>query len=266
MSNLVLVKLGGSLITDKSRPFTEKTDVIKRLARETHEAREEGKLRIVLGHGGGSYPHEPANRYQTNKGMAGPESIRGLSLVQDAAARLNRIVVKALIEAGENAISVSPSSCTISEGSRITEWYTKPLEKYLDYRMLPVVYGDTGVDSRQGFCILSTEELFYHLSRKLGPCKIVMCGKTDGVFSADPNKYPDAKHISEITPETYKDVENFLASSDGIDVTGGMLLKVRRAVELARGGTETHIINGTKPGNLKKALLDEDVMKTVIKS
>jgi isopentenyl phosphate kinase len=217
-----------------------------------------------VGHGGGSYPHEPAKKYQTHKGMIGPESIKGFSLVQDAAARLNRIIVKTLIEAGENAISVSPSSCTIAEDSRITEWYTKPLEKYLEYRMLPVVYGDPGLDSKQGFCILSTEELFYYLSRNLGPCKIVMCGKTDGVFTSDPNKNKDAKHISEITPETYKDVEKFLTDSDGIDVTGGMSLKVKRAVELAGEGIETQIINGTKPENLKNALLEHEVMGTVI--
>ncbi len=265
MDELILVKLGGSLITDKSRPFTEKMDVIERLVKEIHEAKKEGNLRIILGHGGGSYPHEPAKKYLTHKGMSGEESVKGLSLVQDAAARLNRIIVKALIDAGENAISVSPSSCTIAEDSRIKEWYTKPLEKYLEYRMLPVVYGDPGIDSKQGFCILSTEELFYYLSKKLGPCKIIMCGKTDGVFTADPNKEKSAKHISEITPETYKDVEKFLTNSDGIDVTGGMLLKVKRAVELAREGIETQIINGTKPNNLKKALLNQEVTGTVIR-
>jgi len=266
MSDVVLVKLGGSLITDKSKPFTEKADVISRLAREIHEARQECGVKLIVGHGGGSYPHEPAKKYQTHKGMAGHESIKGLSLVQDAAARLNRIIVKALIDAGENAISVNPSSCTIAEDSRILEWYTKPLEKYLEYRMLPIVYGDVGTDFKQGFCILSTEELFYHLSKKLNVGKIIMCGKTDGVFTADPNTNPDAKHIPEITPGNYQEIEKFLTSSDGIDVTGGMLLKVKRAIELAGDGIETHIINGTKPGFLKKALLNEDVMKTVIRT
>lgn len=266
MSDLVLVKLGGSLITDKSRPFTERISVIERLAREIHEARREARLSIILGHGGGSYPHEPAKKYQTHKGMSGPDSIKGLSLVQDAAARLNRIIVKALIDVGENAISVNPSSCAIAEDSRIMEWYTKPLEKYVEYRMLPVVYGDAGIDSKQGFCILSTEELFYYLSKKLKPCKIVMCGKTDGVFTADPNKNPGARHIPEITPRDYKEIEKFLASSDGIDVTGGMSLKVKRAVELAEYGIETYIINGTRQGNLKNALLSHDVKGTVIKS
>jgi isopentenyl phosphate kinase len=146
------------------------------------------------------------------------------------------------------------------------EWYTKPLEKYIEYRMLPVVYGDAGIDSRQGFCILSTEELFYYLSKKLKPFKIIMCGKTDGVFTADPNRHPDARHIPEITPRNYSEIGKFLTNSDGIDVTGGMSLKVKRAVELAEDGIETHIINGTRPGNLRKSLLGHEIMKTVIKS
>jgi isopentenyl phosphate kinase len=265
MNELVLVKLGGSLITDKSRPFTERMDIIERLAKEIHEARQEYDLRIIIGHGGGSYPHEPARKYQTHKGMEGPESIKGLSLVQDAAARLNRIIIKALIDTGENAISVNPSSCTIAEDSRIMEWYTKPLEKYLEYRMLPVVYGDAGVDLKQGFCILSTEELFYHLSRKLGSCRIIMCGKTDGVFTADPSKDSNAKHLPEINPDNYDEIKNFLTDSDGIDVTGGMLLKVKRSVELAKEGVETCIINGTVPDNLKKTLLGQDVKCTMIR-
>ena len=50
MDDLVFIKLGGSLITDKSRPFTEKKSVIRRLAKEIHEARKESGVRIILGH------------------------------------------------------------------------------------------------------------------------------------------------------------------------------------------------------------------------
>ncbi|MGA3021078.1 MAG: hypothetical protein ABSD68_03970, partial [Candidatus Micrarchaeales archaeon] len=66
MKNLVLVKLGGSLITDKTSPFTPNLDVIKRLAKEIHEAREEKGMSLIIGHGGGSFPHKPAKDYRTN--------------------------------------------------------------------------------------------------------------------------------------------------------------------------------------------------------
>jgi isopentenyl phosphate kinase len=265
MTELVLVKLGGSLITDKSKPFTERKDVIGRLAREVHEAREETGISLIVGHGGGSYPHKPASDYQTHKGVSGPDSYRGMAEVQDAAARLNRIVTRALINAGENAVAIQPSAAVVSENGRVVEWFTKPIERLLEYSMLPVVYGDLGIDTKKGCCILSTEELFRFLARKLGASRIIMCGKTDGVFTGDPNKDSTAKHIPEITRESFGSVRKHLADSDGIDVTGGMVHKIEQALELAGNGSQVEIINGNKPGNLKEALLGDTGLGTVIR-
>ena len=64
---LILLKLGGSLITDKTKPYTANIPVIKRLAREIHEAREEKDINLIVGHGGGSFPHVSAKKYQTHK-------------------------------------------------------------------------------------------------------------------------------------------------------------------------------------------------------
>ncbi|MCJ7816299.1 MAG: isopentenyl phosphate kinase [Candidatus Aenigmarchaeota archaeon] len=265
MKNLFFVKLGGSLITDKSRPFTEKPDVIRRLASEIHNARKKG-LKIVIGHGGGSYPHEPATKYQTHKGLISKESTKGLALVQDAASRLNRIVVKALLDAGENAISVQPSSFCIAKNIKIVDGYTKPIEKMLESGMLPVVYGDVGMDLGQGCCILSTEEIFSFLAKTLKPERIIMAGKVDGVFTADPNNDKSAKIIPEITQKNFPRIKKYLTSSDGIDVTGGMLHKVELCLDLAKTGAQCEIMNGLNPGNLEKALSGQRDLGTVIKA
>ena len=265
MKNLFFVKLGGSLITDKSRPFTEKPDVIRRLCLEIHNSRKKG-LKIVVGHGGGSYPHEPATKYQTQKGLVSKESTRGLALVQDAASRLNRIVVKALLDAGENAISVQPSSFCIAKNIKIVDGYPRPIEKMLESGILPVVYGDVGMDLGQGCCILSTEEIFSFLAKTLKPERIIMAGKVDGVFTADPNKDKSAKIIPEITQKNFTRIKKYLTSSDGIDVTGGMLHKVELCLDLAKTGAQCEIMNCLKPGNLEKALSGQRGLGTVIKA
>jgi isopentenyl phosphate kinase len=265
MKGLIFVKLGGSLITDKSRPFTERPEVIKRLALEIHNSRK-GGARLVIGHGGGSYPHEPAKRYETQKGFISKDSVRGVALVQDAAARLNRIVVKALLDAGENAISLQPSSFCIAKNIKIVDGYTRPIEKMLESGMLPVVYGDVGMDLGQGCCILSTEEIFSFLAKSLKPERIIMAGKVDGVFTADPNKDKSAKLIPQITQKNFSDIKKYLTSSDGIDVTGGMLHKVELSLELAKIGAECEIINGLKPGNLEKALSGQKGSGTLIRT
>lgn len=263
---LIFLKLGGSLITQKDKPFTERKDIIERLAKEIHEARQEKDFRLLIGNGGGSYPHIPAKKYQTAQGIINEQSIKGIVEVQDAASRLNRIIVRALLDAGENAISVQPSSVCITENSRIVEFYTKPLEMLLEKEMLPVVYGDIGLDTKQGCSIVSTEELFVFLAKKLKPQKIIMAGVVDGVFTADPIKNLNAKLVSEITPENYPEMKIMLTGGAGIDVTGGMLHKVERCLELASGGIESYIINGLVENRLKETLLGKEVVETIIKS
>ena len=265
MKELILVKLGGSLITDKTKPFTPRLDIIKRLSREIHEARKEREIKLIIGHGGGSFPHKPASDYRTNKGIISKESYKGISLVQDAASQLNRIIVNSLIGAGENAVSVQPSAGFIAENGRIKEWYLKPMKEMLKHGLLPVPYGDVALDVKKGCSIISTEEVLNYLARQLDSKRIILVGITDGVFNKDPNKYSDAKLIPEINSKNYEDIKKYLGGSVGIDVTGGMLHRVNRIFELVKFGVEAEIINGEKEGNLKRALLGEKVLGTLVR-
>ena len=259
MNNLILIKLGGSLITDKKKPFTPRHDVIKRLAREIHEAKQEKKLKIIVGHGGGSFPHKPAKDYHTNEGIINKDSFKGIALVQDAASKLNRIIVDALIDAGENAVSVQPSASLISENGRIKEWYLKPVKEMLKCDLLPVPYGDVALDTKKGCCIISTEEILNYIAKHSSFKKIILAGITNGVYDKDPTKYPDAKLIPEINSKNFDEIKKYLGESSGIDVTGGMFEKVNKIFELAKFGAEAVVMSGEIKGNLKKALLGERV-------
>lgn len=265
MQDLILVKLGGSLITDKTKPFTPRLGVIKRLAREIHEVREEKEIKLIVGHGGGSFPHKPAKDYRTNDGIINKESYKGISIVQDAASQLNRIIVKSLIEAGENAVSVQPSAGFIADNGRIKEWYLEPIKEMLRHDLLPVPYGDVALDIKKGCCIISTEEILNYLARQLGSKRIILFGITDGVFDKDPNEDPDARLIPEINSKNYEDVERYLSGSSGIDVTGGMLHRVNRMFELTKIGVKAEIINGEKENYLKRSLLGERRLGTIIR-
>ncbi|MEM7820296.1 MAG: isopentenyl phosphate kinase, partial [Candidatus Aenigmatarchaeota archaeon] len=164
MENLLIVKLGGSILTDKTKPFTADMDTINRLAAEIHAARMANKnLKILLGHGGGSFPHVPAKEYRVKDGIISEKSIKGISLVQDAASQLNRIVVRALIDAGENAISVQPSAAAFMKDGKIFKWYVEPIAEMLKHNMLPVFYGDVVLDLDKGCSIASTELLIDNL-------------------------------------------------------------------------------------------------------
>lgn len=265
-NNLILVKLGGSLITDKSKESTLREDVLKRLCKEIHEVNSSNYVKIVLGHGAGSFAHVSAKKYRTNEGYVNNESKYGLAVVGNDAVKLNRMIIEKLLDAGENAISLSTFSISLSENGKITDFYDKPLKKCLEEGMLPVLYGDVGFDTEKGCRILSTDDIFLHLGPKLKAKKIIMCGKTDGVFTGDPVIDPESKLIPEITRSNYEEIKHHITGSDGIaDVTGGMLKKVEKSLILADSGIETWIINGMRPDVLKKAILDEKIECTIIK-
>lgn len=257
--NLILIKLGGGLITDKNRPFTARPKVIKRLCREIHETRKiRGNLRLIVGHGGGSYPHVPARRFRTAEGIINSQSLKGIAEVQNAAAKLNRIVIRNLIDVKENAVSIQPSACCLTKDGEIQEFYFGSLRRLLDLNVLPVVYGDVALDIKKGCSILSTETILAYLAEKLGGRKFILCGITDGVLDEN------GKTIPKITPANFSEIKKHLGASNGIDVTGGMLHKVEEVVKLAQKGVVSVIINGNKPSFLKNALLGQKVTGTVI--
>jgi isopentenyl phosphate kinase len=73
MRELVLLKLGGSLITDKTRPYTPRLDKLADLATEIAQAlRTHPHLLLILGHGSGSFGHTAAKKYGTKDGLPAP--------------------------------------------------------------------------------------------------------------------------------------------------------------------------------------------------
>ncbi|MFH1420421.1 MAG: isopentenyl phosphate kinase [Candidatus Aenigmatarchaeota archaeon] len=252
--SLILIKLGGSVITDKSKPYTARMKIIKQLSKEIHQFRTENhNVNIIVGHGGGSFPHTSAAKYQTQKGFINSESVRGLAIVQNDAAMLNRIIVKEMLDAGENAISVQPSAFMIAKNDHIVKSFLKPIKKMIGAGVVPVPYGDVAIDKAKGCCILSTEEILNHLAKEFDANKIIEVSDTP-VLDANKNI------ISEITRNNFESIKPMLGGSVGAaDVTGGMLLKVEMAVKSAEDGVETHIINGLVKDNLLRSLRGENV-------
>ena len=260
----VLLKLGGSLITDKSKHETLNLKNIGRLAAEIHEAHTQEGFEIVVGHGGGSFPHRHAYEHQTQKGVSSAKSRRGIALVQDAAARLNRIVVTALLEAGENAISMQPSAWAMTKNSAICEGFIRPIESALKLGMVPVPYGDVAFDSAMGCSIISTEKILGFLAGRMGSKRIIIAANEDGVWADFPR---NEIMISEINSENFNALKKHLKGSKDIDVTGGMLHKVERVLAIAKeSGAEVLIINGSVPGRVKDALLGKKVIGTRIRA
>ncbi len=257
MRELVFVKLGGSVITDKTRPETARPEVIARLAGEMARAlKTRPDLRLVLGHGSGSFGHVVAQRFGTRQGVRTDAEWRGFVEVAAVAARLVRIVTDIILSAGVPVWSLQPSASARCQGGELVWLETAPVDQALRMGLVPLLHGDVGLDTAQGGTIISTEQIFAYLARRLHPSRLVLVGAVDGVFERDPLRDPSARPVPEISTENWVTVRTALSGSHAVDVTGGMLAKVEEMVKLVRElpDLQVQIISGERPGALEAAL------------
>ena len=226
MHDLVFLKLGGSAITDKTRPEALDEAVVSQIARVVATAlHAQPAPRLLIAHGGGSFGHHWAHLYQTHLGVHDARGWEGVTRVADAMSRLNREVVRHLLEAGVNALSVQPSASAIARGRKLASIATEPLGTLLAAGVVPVLHGDVVVDHEQGAAIVSTEALFAYLAPVLRPRRIVLVGEP-AVYTADPRNDPAAQRIPIVDDTNIDQVLRQTTGSHGIDVTGGMASKV----------------------------------------
>jgi len=255
MRSVVFVKLGGSLITDKTRAYTARHEVIARLAGEARQALDATHdLSLLIGHGAGSFGHWAARPYGTRQGVRTPVQWRGYAEVAAAATRLNRIVTDAFLEAGVPVLSLQPSASARCHDGTLKHLDARPIHAALARGLVPLVYGDVALDDVRGGTIISTEDIFLYLANELCPARILLLGEVDGVLGPDPG----SAVVPRITPANFPGLRKTLSGSAGVDVTGGMADKVARMVELVQRHPETcvHILPGAEPGLLAHALLD----------
>lgn len=254
MKDLVYVKLGGSLITDKNTPHHARLNIINRLAGEIAAAlRDNPNLRLLVGHGSGSFGHVPAKKYHTRDGVYTPEEWQGFAKVWQEAKALNAIVTEALVGTGLPAISFSPCAQVLTHSHKITDWNTTQILKSLENDLVPVIYGDVVFDSGIGGTILSTEEQFEYLSGVLKPTRILLAGIEPGVWKSFPER---DDFYSTVSPSILKNIDSHLAASESTDVTGGMRSKVHSMMNLVLAGNckEIVIFSGLEPGSVYNVL------------
>jgi isopentenyl phosphate kinase len=241
--DLIFIKLGGSVITDKTKTMHARVDVIKRLAKELSEAIEQNaELKIVLGHGSGSFGHSVASKFNFKNG---DKDKNAADKIHQAAYDLHKIVMQEF-SSSIPAISTPPDS--------------NSLKATLTQGKIPVVYGDIVGDGLGGFKILSTEQIFHSLINDLGESQdftvkqILMVSDVDGFYKDEES----ADEIFEkINRGNQEEVVESLGSAKGADVTGGMLHKLEVSLDLAEQGISTVILNGLKINYLKQVLLKE---------
>ncbi len=222
-----LIKLGGSLVTDKRVAKSFRPDVLRGIAAQLAALRvADPDLPIVLGHGSGSFGHVEAKKHQTAHGVATDADRLGMARVGAVAAELSSLILQELLGAGLPVLRFPPSALLATRDGQIATIETRPLSLALAQGHLPLTHGDIAIDSQIGGTIVSTEAVFAGLVQPLRARRIILLGEVAGVLDGE------GKVIPHISPATFPALAPLLGASDGVDVTGGMLHKVQAMVEL----------------------------------
>lgn len=235
-----IVKLGGSVITDKSSLKKPNTDVIRRLCREL-SIMDEG----IIVHGGGSFGHIKAVQYGFKNGC---ETRKYFSEIHRDMILLNELVVSSLLDAEINAVSVPPH--TFYPFGNLSAF-----EYYLDNDFIPVTYGDVYWKNGKGW-IISGDTLVFMLSEAFRPEMVVFVSNVDGIYS-DIEKKTILRRISA------DDVTRIKISEVG-DATGGLKRKLEIMLKISSLGIRTLFINGLIENNLRNALSGKEFVGTEV--
>ncbi len=258
----VVLKIGGSVITDKNAELAAKTHEINRLAEEIQNA---GIKKLVIIHGGGSFGHPVAEKYKIKEGYKEELQKIGFSETHHVMTVLNGLFMDSLVWHNLPAVSVTPSSCIVTENGRITHFEDGPIEGLLRMDFIPVLYGDAVLDTKLGFTVLSGDQLVSTLAIKFNAERIVIGIDEDGVFDADPKLEKTAKMFSNLTLSELKKLQGKLGKATACDVTGGMFGKMAELIPALEEKIPVMVVNAKEPRNVCRALQGAEVKGTLIK-
>ena len=255
---MLLVKLGGSVLTDKTRLRTPRPTAIRRLARELAAVREP----LLVVHGAGSYGHILASRHRLNEGGSSPTRRAAAARVQADVRELDRLVVDALNRAGLASVPIPPSAVLALDDGRVSTMDLTPFLEFSSMEFTPVTFGDVVRDIRRGFSVCSGDLMMLELARAFRPNRAIFAADVDGLFTADPKRRRDARLLETVGPKDLSRIE--FSSSSRTDVTGSIEGKVRRMFEIAEHAGECVVINGNVKNRVRDALRGRRVVGTRI--
>jgi isopentenyl phosphate kinase len=255
---MFIIKLGGSVITDKAKECCFKQDIVDQLAAEIKHANKQ----VILVHGAGSFGHILAKQYKLNDGFKQKKQVEGFALTQAMVQRLNNLVLASLHNHGIPAVSIPPHAILSLSNHNLSRVDYNIFKKYLALGFMPVSFGDVALDNQLGFSICSGDLLIQLLAAEFKPEKVIFVIDEDGLYSANPKTNKDAAFFEDTT---VKELEKLTTSLDAhADVTEGMKGKIHTIKQIAKTGVDTILLNGNIHNRLYDTLKGKKVRSTII--
>ena len=264
-NNLIIIKLGGSVVTFKEKPLTPNFQGIEKMSEVLGEIKKNFKIIIV--HGGGSFGHYWSIKYDMHT-KPYPYSDLGVSVVHESMIKLNHIIINKFIESKLKPYSIQPSAFVFNSAAD-SERIHNILDMTNENDLIPITFGDVIYTSGNNFSILSGDTIMSMLCTVLHPKFSIFTTNVDGLYSNITKKeiireiQVDKIEASNIPLE---DVEKKGHSNSSFDVTGGMKRKITEVIQIANSGSPVYMINGFHPERILDIIHDREYIGTCIRT
>ncbi|HWQ64657.1 MAG TPA: isopentenyl phosphate kinase [Methanospirillum sp.] len=233
MRNRTILKLGGSVITEKSAGSAGaiRYDTLNAIAKSLAMYPD---MPLLIVHGAGSFGHPQAKAYHIQEGVT-RKNRKGIFETHQAVRELNSAVVDALRSSGIEAVPIHPlHGCEASDGTLIDPVFGH-LDRMISLGLVPVIHGDVVMDRIRGACIVSGDQLIRVLAEGLGMDRVGLATDVPGLLERD------GSVVRELRRSTAHQVT--IGNSGHIDVTGGMEGKIAELLALADHGIRSEMFH-----------------------
>ena len=245
---MILIKLGGSIITNKEKPLSPRKKTIENLAKNLKKIDEP----MIIVHGGGSYGHYWSVKYDMHTKPRKYDT-RGVSIIKNSMVDLDKLILDIFLKSRLNPYCLPPTDFMV--GNKPMSKKVKEIEKIARSGLIPVTFGDALWYGQNKTYILSGDKIMTHLSKILKPRLSIFALNEDGLYSDLKTK----KLIYELKGEKPTISENTR------DVTGGMSRKVEEASKIAKMGINVFFVNGNKPERIVNAIKNKKFEGTLFR-
>ena len=264
MKGRIVIKLGGSLITNKEIENTIHRHSIERIGKVISSLIG-NDYSIIIIHGAGSFGHILARKWDI-AGGANKEIIsiqrKNVEIIRKNMINLNDEIINIFSKIGIKSEGFPPSKWASGTGE-FFEGDLSFLSKFPSDN-IPILFGDViNIYDKREFGILSGDDLMARVSKEIADVthSIFLIGDAPGVMNKPPY-FKDSKLIPVWNKNTILELEH----KSEIDVTGGMELKLLRASSITEKVENVWFLDGREPERILDLLENGKTIGTKIEN
>lgn len=243
---ITLLKIGGSVLTDKQQPLVFQDAYAHSVAADIRLSR---SVPVIV-HGTGSWAKAIGRHHRGEDGWLRDET--GFQMTCWRIRLLQEALAAALRDEGVVCCPLQANAVFHRAPGGLLDLYdTRPVSRLVDAGVSPLLCGDVLVEGPGVFPVVSSDTVLVALARRMRASDCVFATDVDGVWDSAGQLIPEMAESG-----------GALDDSDLRDVTGGMSAKIVAALEIAATGARTTIVNGRVRGRVRGALTRRAVIGT----